>query len=206
MFNPLPLPASLSPPLFRIFGLAVTMALAPLWASASLQTWRYGDWSVHVEAYDTGEDLRVTCTARTGGDGAPVIWLSISNGDAGPPEVFPQVTITERAPRPYPTLLQNGAPVALEIPGVSPFYALAEAGLDQDGIALAQAQSRWQDALAVLKAMQAGQRLQISALSAALPPQPLTSASLAGFTAAYGKMMDSCGHSLEMFQVEMDFN
>ncbi|ASM71737.1 MULTISPECIES: hypothetical protein [Roseobacteraceae] len=86
-----------------IFGL-LSLIAAPALAEGF---WEYGSWRVIMEEADTGEDLRRTCGAVTGGDGEPSVVISASNGDAGPPAVFPGVFVHEHVPRGHNTVLQD---------------------------------------------------------------------------------------------------
>lgn len=70
--------------------------------------WEYGSWRIWVQEFDTGEDLRRTCTALTGGDRQPSVVISVSNGDAGPPDYCLAVIVQESVPRGYPTVLRDG--------------------------------------------------------------------------------------------------
>lgn len=166
--------------------------------------WSYGDWNVYVDAFDTGQDLRVTCSAQTGGDGDPVVKLTTSNGDGGPPDVYPQVTVYERAPREYTTQIQNGQAVALIVDQSVNYYAVADGYYDEDGISQAEAQVRWQDAPYILLAMKSGSAIDVRLMSPNQSSTRIYLASLSGFTAAYGKMMDSCGHSIEVIEPALD--
>ncbi len=180
-----------------LLGTALAACSASL-AWSQEQYWTYDDWTVHVSAFDTGEDWRVNCTAWTGGDGMPSVFLSASNGDAGPPDHYPQLTVHEIAPRHYPTGLMNGRAVSLSIDGKMEFHAVTNGYINDEGLAEAQVQVRWQDALEVLQWMRSGELMDIRTLSSAAASTRFTQVSLAGFTAAYGKMMDSCGHSLDL--------
>jgi hypothetical protein len=171
---------------------AFVLACLPLQGSAQ-HYWEYKDWRVWVEDIDTGEDLRRTCSARTGGDGAPVISLEVSNGDAGPPDFYPSPSIMERAPRHYPTLMQDGQPVRFVIDTGTVFSTTAQAWVTDEGLFEASAALSLADNLPVLQVMKRGSRLEIQTAG-----RTLYTASLAGFTAAYGKMMDSCGFSLSL--------
>lgn len=160
-------------------------AIAP--ASASEQWWEYRDWRVHVATVDTGEDLRVTCRAATGGDGDPVLAIEISNGDVLPPSMFPPVAIEEYAPRGYATLLQDGDTVRFVLDSGSFGEGYVRAGHDA-GIPFAVGVSDEMDTLALLQGMRRGDRLAVFRGG-----DLVYTASLAGFTAAYGKVAEQCG-------------
>lgn len=194
-------------PQFLVAGLLGSALCPGLWttaASAEDRYWSYGDWNVHVEGVDTGEDWRVTCTAWTGGDGDPSLRLSISNGDAGPPSDYPQVTLQESAPRGYDTQMQNGQAVTLIVDQSIDYYALVDGYFDEDGFLRADATVRWQDAPYVLIGMKSGSQMDVRLLSPVQASTRIYLASLKGFTAAYGKMMDSCGHSILVTEPALD--
>lgn len=171
---------------------AFLMACLPLQAAAQYY-WEYKDWRVWVEEIDTGEDLRRTCSARTGGDGDPVISIEMSNGDAGPPDFYPYPSITERAPRHFPTLMQDGQPVRFVIDTGAVFSTTAQSWLTDEGLFEAYAALNLADNLPTLQAMKRGSVMEVRTGG-----RTLYTASLSGFTAAYGKMMDSCGFSLSL--------
>ena len=188
-------------------GLLGSVLWSGLWANtaaANEQYWTYGDWNVHVEGVDTGEDWRVTCTAWTGGDGDPRVQLEITNGDAGPPGYYPAVSIYESAPRGHNTKMQNGQAVTLIIDQSIDYYALVNGYFDEDGILQVDATVRWQDAPYVLLGMKSGSQMDVRLLSPVQASMRVYLASLKGFTAAYGKMMDSCGHSIEVTEPALD--
>jgi len=72
------------------------------------------------------------------------------------------------------------------------------AGFDEEGFARAEARPRSQDALDMLRWMKAGHSLDIRLLHPYQEGRQVMEASLDGFTAAYGKMMDECGFSIEL--------
>ncbi len=186
----------------HIFRLLTLGLLAPALSMGTAQAeewfWTYGDWTVHVDAFDTGEDWRTTCAAWTGGDGDPTLRLETSNGDAGPPDDYPRVTLHESAPRGYNTQMQNGQAITLIIDQELDYYALVDAYYDEDGIVQAEAQVRWQDAAYILLSMKSGSQMDMRLMSPIKVSERIYLASLSGFTAAYGKMMDSCGHPIDV--------
>lgn len=173
----------------RIFSIGLAAVIAtPL--QAETHYWDYKDWHVAVEAIDTGEDLRVTCTGWTGGDGMPSLRISLSNGDAGPPTFYPQPTFYESAPRHYPTQLQNGQRVMFEFDADWRTEGFVEAGFTEEGIAYAQARAHQGDSLGLLQVMRQAGTLWITH-----DGEIAGEFSLSGFTAAYGKMAEQCGFS-----------
>ncbi|WP_254868644.1 hypothetical protein [Phaeobacter sp. HF9A] len=180
-----------------ILPLAATLGLIANLAQAE-GYWEYGDWRVSVTEQSTTEDYRLYCRASTGGDGMPVISLQISNGDAGPPNDYPAPTFFESAPRHHNTQVVNAQGVSFVFDHQGVFFAVAEGGIDDEGIAWASAAPRWQDTKNMLLWMKASSQMEVRALDAYSASTEVYVASLAGFTAAYGKMMDSCGHSLDI--------
>lgn len=173
-----------------IFLLALTSL--PLQAGAA-DYWEYKDWRVWSEQIDTGEDLRRTCAASTGGDGDPVLRLEVSDGDVGPPDFYPYPVISETAPRHYTTQMQDGQVIQFRVDTGTIFSGAAFVTLTNEGLAYAEAAINLPNNRPVLKAMKKGSSMVIEAGG-----RTIFHASLAGFTAAYGKMMDVCGFSLSL--------
>ncbi|MBW3243109.1 hypothetical protein KUV57_10410 [Epibacterium sp. DP7N7-1] len=176
--------------------IAASALIAP--AAHAQDYWEYGDWRVIITEEDTGEDLRRICHALTGGDGMPTLRLEISNGDAGPPHGFPTPTYFSSAPRGHRTQIGNAQGVAFVFDQQGVFFGVAEGGFDDDGIAWVSATPRWQDVKNALLWMKAASHMEVRALDAYRASTQTYVASMNGFTAAYGKMMDSCGHSIEI--------
>lgn len=178
----------------RIFAaFSLSCALAATGAQAEEQYFDYKDWTVIVSRFDTGEDLRVECTIRTGGDGMPSLQTSVSNGDVLPPDYFPGMTLHETAPRGSKAVMQDGDPITFAFDNGTQLAASASGWLDDDGIAAAESQFLQQsDNLNALQAMRHSGSVTISG-----PKGAVYSASLNGFTAAYGKMAEQCGFPTE---------
>lgn len=150
--------------------------------------WEYDSWRVIMQEVDTGEDLRRTCTAFTGGDGAPSVSISLSNGDVGPPYFFPTVLIHERAPRGYQTVLQDGQAVYIRFDDEDSMDGVVMGYVDEQGFANAQIAfdhplSQW-----VLRAMRVNGQFDVVVGGAVF-----MYAYMDGFTAAYLKMAEQCG-------------
>jgi hypothetical protein len=170
--------------------------LAAMTASPALASfWTYGDWRVSVTPQESEQDSYLNCRASTGGDGDPVLELNVFSGDGGPPYSYPMAVVVERAPRSYATAMQQGQPVdfVFDFDRSFAITATAASWFDQDGFAVADTNLRHEDHLPMLRAMKQGNWVEIWAGNTML-----YEASLKGFTAAYGKMMDECGFSLEL--------
>ena len=166
------------------------IALFPGVAQADFDYWDYNDWRVTVKTFKAGEDLRVNCTASTGGDGVPSLRIDVSNGDALPPHNYPVPTLHEFAPRGYDTVMQDGQRVLFEFDPGNLTEGYVTAGFDNHGIKQASARAGEGDSLWLLQTMRQADQLWIT-----LDGEVVYGASLAGFTAAYGKIAEQCGFS-----------
>jgi hypothetical protein len=160
-------------------------------APRSPGTWERGAWTAAAAGVDTGEDYRVTCQIRTGGDGDPVLMATITNGDATPPDAWPMMTLVEWAPRGHATLMQNGDRVRLTFDDGFALAMEATAGVDDGGIPVAVATIDERFAPTILSAMR-----RSLTVAAQVGDTPLRTFSLRGFTAAYGRMAEACGFSM----------
>ncbi|MFW8636342.1 hypothetical protein [Cribrihabitans pelagius] len=177
-----------------LFALALaTVTAAPAAAAAAADYWSYRDWHTMVEVVDTGEDLRRSCTAYTGGDGMPTLRIEVSNGDAGPPYHYPVTRVRETAPRHYLTQMQPGQTVEFLFDDGGAAYGSTSVWINREGLASAESRLDPSAHLPMLQMMKSGRWVEIRADGV-----PLLTASLDGFTAAYGKMMDECGFSLAL--------
>jgi len=175
----------------RVF-LALALAAAPA-LPATAGYWNYNDWHVSTDRFDTGEDIRVTCYAHTGGDGDPVWALEISNGDAGPPDFFPAPRLVEVAPRHHQTMMYDNQAIEFVFESGPTVPAQAMAYVNEDGLFQAESSPPHNSVLMMLMAMRRG-----TTVEALGDREVIATASLKGFTAAYGKMMDECGFTLTM--------
>ncbi|QHQ34218.1 hypothetical protein [Algicella marina] len=175
----------------RALLLALTLLISAS-ARAEAVWYDYRNWTVIVETVDTGEDLRVTCTARTGGDGLPTLKLEVSNGDALPPGYYPEVALEESAIRGYPTVMNETMTVYFETDSGWKSDAGVAAWRDDEGFAHARAVIFGGSAanLALLREMRQAGKLWVTS-----DGEVIHAASLAGFTAAYGKVAEQCGFS-----------
>ena len=176
--------------------LILSACLAALAASpAAAEYWSYKDWHVTVAPHETEQDSHMTCRAWTGGDGDPILALEVFSGDAGPPAFYPMAQVQEYAPRHYPTLMQQGGTVDFIFDFDRTFSVTAgiNSWINEEGLAEAESLLRFQDHVPMLQAMKQGSWVEIWAGN-----DMFYEASLSGFTAAYGKMMDECGFSLAL--------
>jgi hypothetical protein len=178
--------------IFRQITLFSLALLAAPSAHAAEQYFDYKDWTVRVEAVDTGEDLRITCSMWTGGDGDPTVGFTLANGDALPPDVFPGVQLTERAIRGHATVLQNEEKVTFVFDDGDSAQASVYADFDEDGFAFAQTSFPFEDNQRVLQAMQRNGQIDITG-----PGGLVYTASLSGFTASYRKVAEQCGFPVD---------
>ncbi|MCG3268807.1 hypothetical protein [Yoonia sp. I 8.24] len=169
-------------------GLFAALVFLPVSAFADTQYWDYGAWTVRVERVDTGEDLRIFCTASTGGDGLPALRIAVSNGDALPPYVYPAPILHESAPRGYTTMMQDGQRVQFEFDRDGVTEGFVQSFYDEDGILQAQAAAHADDSLWLLQTMRHADQMWITRGG-----EVIYGASLAGFTASYGKIAEQCG-------------
>ena len=171
-------------------AVALGAGLFSLPATASSEYFTYKDWTVLIEKLDTGEDLRTTCQMWTGGDGDPTVQIEVSDGDVLPPDVYPGVSVMERAFRGQATVLDDGDMLNFVFDDGDSAQASVTAGFDADGYAYAQSQFAESDKQRVLQAMRANGIIEIIG-----PGGPFYTASLSGFTAAYLKLAEQCGFS-----------
>lgn len=175
-------------PLRTVLIFAFYAALLPTTLFAADGYWEFGSWRVSVEQYDTGEDLRVTCTAMTGGDGDMSAVLSVSNGDAGPPDYFSELIINDHAIRHHTTVLKQDAPVYVWFDDEDVYDGAITQYTDADGFDHAELRfpqniSQW-----LLLAMKRNGQMDV-----VMNGRAIHSFFLNGFTASYLKMMDECG-------------
>ncbi|WP_156453203.1 hypothetical protein [Polycladidibacter stylochi] len=158
-------------------------------------TFSFHDWTVYIDEVDTGEDVRLTCNAFTRaigrrGRGQPTVTLSISNGDVGPPHVYPHIY--------YEDFTHNGRRPVISVEKPTRFVfdngiiipALGHGFTDEYNIKRATATAAPELLQPLLRAMRRNKTMSIYG-----GDQLSIKISLRGFTAAYIKLMDVCGFS-----------
>lgn len=150
----------------------------------------FGRWTTIIDTLDTGQDAHKTCAASTAfvdGDGnAGSLTLSISTGDALPPDAYPAIMfiIDNKT-------LPTGDKIAATFgdPGVkvaATVSSSAAAGGRPSWIVDNQAKT----SLALLRAMR-----KVTSLDVTFGKQKVTSIPMDGFTKAYRNLGTSCGFS-----------
>ena len=171
-------------------SLIAMLAMFPATAQAFTQYYEYGDRRVTIDSIKTGEDFRVLCTATTGGNGQPSLRISVSNGDVLPPDFYPAPVLHESAPRGHATMMQDGDRVLFEFDREGVTEGFVQAFHDEDGIMQAQAFAHTADNLWLLQTMRHADQMWTTRNG-----EVIYGASLAGFTASYGKIAEQCGFS-----------
>lgn len=173
---------------FVLFLLASAFATG---AAANPAYYDYKDWLVVVE--DVDETLRI-CRGQTGGDGDPVFSITVTSADVElPPHAFPVPRLRETAPRGYATRFEGKSTVYFETDTGWKTEGHAYAGLNDEGLAWGQAEPYvGDDGADMLREMRQAGRMYIT-----WDGETVYAASLAGFTAAYGKMAEQCGFTTE---------
>ncbi|WP_068312335.1 hypothetical protein [Polycladidibacter hongkongensis] len=148
-------------------------------------SFQYRRWRVALLDEDTGEDIRRTCTAWTGKKGEPRLSISMSNGDVGPPHVYPQLKVSGNK---ILRKAQQGASYTLKIDANMPFLAVGNK--ENPAVTLP---SNTPQTSGILAQMQAGYNLKVYADGTLM-----RRFSLLGFTKAYNKVMQGCGFSTQL--------
>ena len=148
----------------------------------------FGRWTTIIDALDTGQDSHKTCAASTafvdGSGNAGTLTLSISTGDALPPDAYPSIVITV-GDKDLPT----GKKIAATFgdPGVK----VSATVYSNDAI---KGRPSWtvdnqaKTSLALLRAMR-----KVVSLDVVFGKQTVTSIPMDGFTKAYRNLGTSCG-------------
>ncbi|TRC92257.1 hypothetical protein FJV76_14910 [Mesorhizobium sp. WSM4303] len=147
----------------------------------------FGRWTTIIDALDTGQDSHKTCAASTafvdGNGNAGTLTLSISTGDALPPDAYPAIMIT---------VANKDLPIGKKIaatfgdPGVkvsATVYSNDAAGRPSWAV-----DNQAKTSLALLRAMR-----QVISLDVTFGKQTVASIPMDGFTKAYRNLGTSCG-------------
>ncbi|TPI44033.1 hypothetical protein FJ414_03795 [Mesorhizobium sp. B3-1-6] len=183
---------------FRLATLAVSGSLAVFALSGAVAqeqpgsdmpaTNTFGKWTTIIDTLDTGQDAHKTCAASTAfvdGDGnAGSLTLSISTGDALPPDAYPAIMF----------IIDNGnLPTGDKIaatfgdPGVKVAATVTSNGA-AGGRPSWMVDNQAKTSLALLRAMR-----KVTSLDVTFGKQKVTSIPMDGFTKAYRNLGASCG-------------
>ncbi|MBZ9694333.1 hypothetical protein LB544_04125 [Mesorhizobium sp. CO1-1-9] len=148
----------------------------------------FGRWTTMVDTLDTGQDAHKTCAASTAffdaSGNSGTLTLSISTGDALPPDAYPAILITIDNKS-----LLTGKKIAATFgdPGVK----VSTTVYSNDAV---NGRPSWtidnqaKTSLALLRAMR-----QVTSLDVAFGKQAVASIPMNGFTKAYRNLGASCG-------------
>ncbi|TGQ73384.1 MAG: hypothetical protein E5V49_02100 [Mesorhizobium sp.] len=168
---------------FGSAGVAQTQPAADLPATST-----FGRWTTIVDTLDTGQDARKTCAASTAffdaSGNSGTLTLSISNGDALPPDAYPAIMISVDN-RDLPT----GKKIAATFgdPGVK-VSATIDSNDAVNGRPTWMVDNQLKTSLALLRAMR-----QVTSLDVVFGKQAVASIPMEGFTKAYRNLGQSCG-------------
>lgn len=158
----------------------------PTAAAPKMET--FGKWSTIVDEVNTGEDVRKTCAASTafvdGNGSAGTLTLSISNGDALPPDAYPAIMITVDNKD-----LPTGKNIAATFgdPGVK-VSATVYSTDAVNGRPGWMVDNQAKTSLVLLRAMR-----KATSLDVVFGKQAVASIPMDGFTKAYRNLGSSCG-------------
>jgi invasion protein IalB len=150
----------------------------------------FGRWTTIIDTLDTGQDAHKTCAASTAfvdGDGnAGSLTMSISTGDALPPDAYPAIMfIIDNANLP------TGDKIAATFgdPGVK-VTATVTSNAAAGGRSSWMVDNQAKTSLALLRAMR-----KVTSLDVTFGKQAVASIPMDGFTKAYRNLGTSCGFS-----------
>ncbi len=188
---------------FRLANLAVSASLAAGFAAVAQEqtqpvtdtaaadmpaTNTFGRWTTIIDTLDTGQDARKTCAASTafvdGNGNAGSLTLSISTGDALPPDAYPAIMfIVDNK------TLPTGNKIAATFgdPGVK-VAATVTSNAAAGGRPSWMVDNQAKTGLALLRAMR-----KVTSLDVTFGKQAVASIPMDGFTKAYRNLGTSCG-------------
>lgn len=148
----------------------------------------FGRWTTMVDTLDTGQDAHKTCAASTAffdaSGNSGTLTLSISTGDALPPDAYPAIMLTVDNKQ-----LPTGKKIAATFgdPGVkvSATVYSNDAGIGRPSWSV---DNQAKTSLALLRAMR-----QVVSLDVTFGKQAFASIPMDGFTKAYRNLGTSCG-------------
>ncbi len=187
---------------FRLAALALSAPLAAFAMSGAVAqeqtqsasdmpaTNTFGKWTTIIDTLDTGQDAHKTCAASTafvdGNGNAGSLTLSISTGDALPPDAYPAIMfiIDNKT-------LPTGNKIAATFgdPGVK-VAATVSSNAAAGGRPSWMVDSQAKTSLALLRAMR-----KVTSLDVVFGKQAVASIPMDGFTKAYRNLGTSCGFS-----------
>ncbi|BCM19337.1 hypothetical protein [Mesorhizobium sp. J8] len=187
---------------FRLAALALSASLIVFSASGTVAqdetkpsagmpaTNTFGRWTTIIDTLDTGQDARKTCAASTAfvdGEGnAGSLTLSISTGDALPPDAYPAIMFIIDN-KTLPT--GDKIPATFGDPGVKVAVTVSS-NAAAGGRPSWMVDSEAKTSLALLRAMR-----KVTSLDVTFGKQKVTSIPMDGFTKAYRNLGTSCGFS-----------
>ncbi|WP_292583593.1 hypothetical protein [Mesorhizobium sp.] len=150
----------------------------------------FGRWTTIIDTLDTGQDAHKTCAASTafvdGNGNAGSLTLSISTGDALPPDAYPAIMfiIDNKT-------LPTGDKIAATFgdPGVK-VAATVTSNAAAGGRPSWTVDNQAKTSLALLRAMR-----KVTSLDVTFGKQQVTSIPMDGFAKAYRNLGTSCGFS-----------
>lgn len=178
-----------------LYGALAAVAVSGAFAQEQAQpstampvTSTFGKWTTIIDTLDTGQDTRKTCAASTaffdGNGNAGTLTLSISNGDALPPNAYPAIMITVDNKD-----LPTGKNIAATFgdPGVK--VSATVSSIDAvNGRPSWTIDDQVKTSLALLRAMR-----KVTSLDVVFGKQTVVSIPMDGFTKAYRNLGTSCG-------------
>lgn len=183
--------------LLALFGSLAAFTMAGAVAQEQTQpasempaTNTFGKWTTIVDTLDTGQDAHKTCAASTafvdGNGNAGSLTMSISTGDALPPDAYPAIMfIIDNANLP------TGDKIAATFgdPGVK-VTATVTSNAAAGGRSSWMVDDQAKTSLALLRAMR-----KVTSLDVTFGKQAVASIPMDGFTKAYRNLGTSCGFS-----------
>lgn len=188
--------------IFRLAALALSASLAAFTMAGAIAqeqtqpasdmpaTNTFGRWTTIIDTLDTGQDAHKTCAASTafvdGNGNAGSLTMSISTGDALPPDAYPAIMF----------IIDNGnLPTGDKIaatfgdPGVK-VTATVTSNAAAGGRSSWMVDNQAKTSLALLRAMR-----KVTSLDVTFGKQAVASIPMDGFTKAYRNLGTSCGFS-----------